>query len=155
MTNHKPIIIGTDHGIWRRVKMIPFQVKFEGKSADKQLPAKLESELSGILRWAVEGVQEWLVHGLDMPDSIKEATEAYRAEMDTLGLFIDESCVTGNLNYSVTVKQIYRDYKSWCDDSGLHALSKPNFGRQLTERGFEKYKGNGKWKWRGIGILAD
>lgn len=155
MTNHKPIIIGTDKGIWRRVKMIPFMQTFEGKKADKELPAKLESELSGILSWAVEGVQEWLIHGLDMPTSVKEATDAYREEMDTLGLFIEEACVTGSQNYSTTAKQIYKEYVSWCDDSGLHALSKPNFGRSLIERGFERYRSNGKYLWRGIGILSD
>lgn len=153
MTNHKPIIVGTDLGIWRRVKMIPFNQKFEGKKADKQLLTKLESELSGILAWAVGGVGEWAVHGLDMPDSVKEATEAYRQEMDTIGLFIEEMCVTGNREYRVTVKQAYREYADWCDDSGLHSLSKPNFGRSLIERGYEKYKSDGYFCWRGIGIL--
>jgi len=155
MTNHKPIIVGTDKGIWRRVKMIPFNQTFEGKTADKQLPDKLQAELSGILAWAVEGVQEWLTHGLEMPESIKLATEAYRQEMDTVGLFIDEVCVTENRNYTVTKSQLYKEYKAWCDDGGLHNLSKPNFRLNLIERGFQEGRGHGgKRIWKGIGILA-
>ena len=49
VTNHKPVIMGTDRGIWRRVRLIPFHAKFEGNSADKELTKKHMAELPGIL----------------------------------------------------------------------------------------------------------
>ena len=54
-TNHKPIIRGTDDGIWRRVVLIPFTVKIPQDRIDKDLPAKLRKELPQIANWAVEG----------------------------------------------------------------------------------------------------
>jgi len=54
-TNHKPRIGGTDHVIWRRIRLIPFQVTFPEGKQDKTLFAKLERELPGIFVWMVEG----------------------------------------------------------------------------------------------------
>ena len=65
VTNHKPKVRGTDHAIWRRLALIPFNVRFwdaaKGESgplelqADKGLKATLQAELGGILRWLVDG----------------------------------------------------------------------------------------------------
>jgi putative DNA primase/helicase len=49
-TNHKPIIRGTDYGIKRRIRLIPFTVKIPEREWDKSLSKKLEREASGILR---------------------------------------------------------------------------------------------------------
>ena len=51
-TNHKPIIRGTDKGIWRRIAMIPFNVTFT--NPDKKLIHKLRAESSAILGWMIE-----------------------------------------------------------------------------------------------------
>jgi P4 family phage/plasmid primase-like protien len=53
--NHKPSLRTVDEAIKRRLQLIPFNVKFEGKAVDKELPAKLEAEWPAILRWMVEG----------------------------------------------------------------------------------------------------
>jgi putative DNA primase/helicase len=45
-TNHKPVIKGTDYGIWRRIKLIPFTTKIEEKKQDKELEMKLRNEAS-------------------------------------------------------------------------------------------------------------
>src|SRR5262249_50335851 len=36
LTNPKPRVKGTDHGIWRRLRIVPFEVKF-WKATDKEL----------------------------------------------------------------------------------------------------------------------
>ncbi|PEO93949.1 DNA primase, partial [Bacillus toyonensis] len=54
-TNHKPIIRGTDDGIWRRMAIIPFTVQIPKEKVDKRLKHKLRRELKAILHWAVEG----------------------------------------------------------------------------------------------------
>lgn len=153
MTNHKPIITGTDRGIWRRVRMIPFNARFEGKDADKVLPQYLQAELSGILAWAVRGCQRWQQVGLDMPEAVQKATEDYRTEMDTLGMFLSEATVDG-AQYKVTVKSLYASYKEHTSESGLYTMSQPAFGRALIERGYEQARSNGVYWWKGIGLLA-
>ena len=53
--NHKPQVRGTDHGIWRRIKLIPFTVIIPDDQQDKELLNKLLAELPGILNWALAG----------------------------------------------------------------------------------------------------
>jgi len=47
--NHKPRITGGDHGIWRRVHLVPFEVTIPEAERDRNLPEKLEAELPGVL----------------------------------------------------------------------------------------------------------
>jgi putative DNA primase/helicase len=81
-TNHKPVIRGTDHAIWRRPKLVPFKVTIPQHEWDTTLPDKLKAEWPGILAWAVQGCLEWQTSGLGIPKEVEQATEEYRADMD-------------------------------------------------------------------------
>ena len=71
-TNHQPVIRETKTAIWRRVKLIPFNVTIPEEEQDKELPAKLREEYSGILAWAVRGCIDWQQNGLQTPDEVKQ-----------------------------------------------------------------------------------
>jgi putative DNA primase/helicase len=151
--NHKPVIRGTDEGIWRRVRLIPFTVQIPKSEQDKELLAKLREELPGILAWAVQGCQLWLEHGLGLPDEVRAAGDDYRAESDTLGAFIDEYCELGD-EYATPSKDLYDAYAQWAKEGGEFQLSQTAFGRRLEERGITSDKrGTGALRkvWR-IGI---
>jgi hypothetical protein len=138
--NHKPRIHGTDLGIWRRVRLIPFTVEIPDAERDPNLKAALLEELPGILTWAVAGCRLWqLEGGVGLPAEVRDATEAYRVESDTLGAFLDEYCEIGS-GYSVATAPLYEAYKEWAKDGELHPLTKIAFGRQLQERGFNGEK---------------
>jgi hypothetical protein len=62
--NHKPAIRGTDDGIWRRVRLIPFERQFGPGERDENLRSKLLAELTGILNWLVQGAMLWQKEGL-------------------------------------------------------------------------------------------
>ncbi|KWU07167.1 hypothetical protein AEL97_11795, partial [Lactobacillus crispatus] len=62
-TNHKPLIRGTDEGIWRRLILIPFEYQVPKDKIDRNLKYKLEAESMGILNWIVEGAIMWQVEG--------------------------------------------------------------------------------------------
>ncbi len=152
-TNHKPAIRGSDHGIWRRIRMIPFVVTIPDDRQDKALPEKLQAESSGILRWAVDGCLAWQRDGLGLPASVKTATNEYRSEMDAIEQFIEDRCVTGRV-YHATAADLYLEYQRWCVDNGEYTASKRKFGTRLAERGFKKGRGSGGIrKWDGIGLL--
>jgi len=87
-TNHKPVIRGTDHAIWRRIRLVPFSVTFPEKKQDKNLLAALKDEYPGILNWLIEGCLRWQTEGLGAPPAVREATEKYRTEMDVIGSFL-------------------------------------------------------------------
>jgi len=86
-TNHKPVVATTDHGTWRRQRLVPFTVQIPDEPQDKPLPEKLRAELPGILRWALEGCQGWQRDGLSGASTIRSATDAWRDESDPLGTF--------------------------------------------------------------------
>lgn len=150
--NHKPIIRGTDDGIWRRIKLIPFAVQIPDELVDRNLSIRLHAEASGILAWAVRGCFEWRNRGLDEPDAVRNATAEYRSEMDELGDFFEEACL---LNSEVQVKasDLYSAYAKRCKDLGSHPMSVRKFGLVMTEKGFEKVKTNGVVWRKGIGLL--
>ena len=91
-TNHKPEIKGTDNAIWRRVRLIPFNVTIPDAQQDRQLPLKLKDEWPGILRWAVEGCLKWQQEELGLPKAVEVANQEYRSEMDILAPFIEDCC---------------------------------------------------------------
>jgi putative DNA primase/helicase len=137
--NHKPVIKGTDEGIWRRMNLVPFTQEIKRK--DAHLLEKLAAELPGILAWAVRGCTLWQESGLQTPDKVTEATTAYRAEMDTLGGFLADCCETGK-RYDVPMTELFAVYTRWCELGNERPLTKGNFGTALTEKGFVAGNGN-------------
>lgn len=150
--NHKPVIRGTDHAIWRRIRLIPFTVTIPDEEQDKDLAQKLQGELPGILAWAVQGCLQWQREGLAAPAQVTEATKSYQAEMDTLGGFLEEKCVINKL-VEAKAKDLYRAYVDWCSESGEKPTSQRRFGTALTERGFQKEKTRSGIVYTGIGLL--
>jgi putative DNA primase/helicase len=162
-TNHQPVIRGTDDGIWDRIRLLPFNVRFylpweerppDAPAADLGLKATLRRELPGILNWAIAGCRAWQREGLGMPAAVQRANTAYRAEMDTLAPFLAECCVQ-HPSFSVSVGALYQTYVAWCERSGEKPLGKIKFGRQLAERGYRQERGTGgEHHWFGLGLPA-
>lgn len=156
-TNHKPRIRGTDPGIWRRIRLIPFNVQIPKDQVDPDLGEKLKTELPGILNWALEGCFAWQQSGLKPPAAVNSATDDYRNSQDLLGSFLSECCIVcpQKQSGSVSMGDLYREYKDWCQDSGEREMSKRNLSFRLSERGFSKRRGaKGVRVWDGI-MLGD
>jgi putative DNA primase/helicase len=155
ITNHKPVIRGTDYAIWRRIRLIPFAVTIPEDQRDPQLLEKLKQELPGILAWAVQGCRAWQQVRLKPPPQVMEATEAYRSEQDVLAHFLSSCCQVGS-GLQVATASLYDRYKGWCADNGEYQLSQKKLAGHLMERGFENYKnGQGSMVWRGIYTAPD
>ena len=150
-TNHKPVIRGTDAGIWDRLRLIPFTVRIPDDEVDPDLPAKLRAEASGIFNWLLSGLADWLGKGLRPPAAVLAATEGYRQEMDVLGAFLDEACVEGP-QLRATAKALYGAYARWCERTGETPENQRSFGMRLTERGFRRQKWGSGWTWYGVGL---
>jgi putative DNA primase/helicase len=154
-SNHKPEIIGTDLGIWRRPRLIPFEQKFEGDKADKSLEPRLIAEMPGILAWAIRKCIDWQSMGLRMPPAVEQATAAYRTEMDLIGRFLDEICLVDK-PHQTKAGDLYKAYKNWCEGNGIKAFNNVVFGQKLKERGFQSSGRTTKgFYWLGIGLEND
>ena len=132
-TNHKPIIRGTDTGIWRRVRMIPFTVHIPPDKVDRNLKDKLLGELEGIFAWAVKGVKLYNEQGLRMPAAVAAAVEEYRAEMDVISSFISSCCIV-EAGRQVKANDLYRVYSEWCSRNNEYCMSSTKFGTEIAKR---------------------
>jgi putative DNA primase/helicase len=158
VSNHKPVITGTDHGIWRRIKLIPFNVVIPDAEQDKKLPAKLAAELPGILNWAIAGCLDWQQNGMREPEIVQAATSEYSSEMDEVGQFIDQYCELGN--FIESARALFEAFQKAMPDS---SITQRSFGDRLREKGFlnrnpetgREYRTNkGKHAWKGLKLRS-
>jgi len=148
--NYRPEIRGADHGIWRRILLIPFSVRIPEAERDKELAAKLRDAAPAVLRWAVAGCLEWGSDGLRPPNAVVAATEAYREESDTVGRFLAECCKLEPTAVT-SAGSLYNAYRTY---TGTASLSATAFGKELTRRNFDSIK-SGTVRRIGIRLLPD
>ena len=154
--NHKPVVRGTDHAIWRRIKLVPFNVTIPEHEKDKKLPEKLHAERAGILAWAIRGCLDWQQNGLGESEEVSMATADYRREMDVLAAFMEECCVLSE-DVHAEATPLYNVFRKWCVTAGEPEKSQTRFGSMLRDRGFKdgKHSQTRRKLWRGIGLRTD
>jgi putative DNA primase/helicase len=130
--NHRPQISGNDHGIWRRIHLIPFNVTISEDRMDRSLEKKLLTELSGILNWAIEGCQKWQKSGLNPPEIVKNAVKAYRYSQDTVTWFKNEM-IEKKAGSNISKEELYQHFIRFCDNNDEKCISKIAFGKRLKE----------------------
>jgi putative DNA primase/helicase len=158
LTNHKPRVAGTDEGIWRRLRLVPFTTTFwdpadPGKNPDqlpshlqqdKQLSQKLAAEREGILAWLVRGCMDWQRDGLTLPAKVRAATTDYRQSEDLVAQWLEECCITGSHDFRCKAAVLFANYRAWCERAGEEEImNQKSFGDSLSERGFERQKSHG------------
>lgn len=151
--NHRPVVVGQDHGIWRRLRLVPFNVTIPPEQQDKGLGDKLKRELHGVLTWCLQGCMEWQAKGLAEPPIVLGATDGYREEQDVLAEFFEECCII-EPSLFVTAGRLYATYVEWCKATGHDCDNSTVFGRKLTERGYPARKVSGIKRREGIGLLV-
>lgn len=139
-TNHKPVIRGTDAGIWRRIKLIPFEVNIPKEKVDKNLKYKLREEFPQILAWCVEGCVKWHKKGMKEPESVKHSVNEYKKEMDLIANFIDDCVVIDyTSDEKIPANELYKIYSKWAKENKEFEMSSKKFfnelGLKLPEKG--------------------
>ena len=135
--NKKTTVRGTDHGIWRRILLIPFEVQIPEAEQDKTLKEQLiAGEAPGILAWAVRGGLKWQRDGLAPPETVLAATRDYRGEQDRLTGFLEECCEVGE-SFETPMAELFEAYDAWAArEKESHPASKRALGNMLRDRGF-------------------
>jgi putative DNA primase/helicase len=145
-TNHRPSVRGTDDGIWRRLRLIPFTQTFQGKHEDTDLPNRLKKEAPGILAWCVRGCLEWIRGGERTPECVKVATASYRTAEDDVGTFIEECCVLGE-GLRCKASDLYRSLVAWLEGRGeKKKITQRSFGDRLTAKNIKPLHSGGTWR---------
>ena len=163
--NHKPLVRGADHGIWRRLHLIPFNVKFfypgstddDGSEnyIDRDLESKLWKERAGIFNWLLEGLRLWQKEGLLPPKKIQVATELYKTENDSVARWLSENTDTAQ-DAEVEASEAYLNFKTFLQEQGEQARYIPNmtfWGHRMSEKGMTKKKNQkGRMVYTGIRV---
>ena len=162
-SNHKPTVQGRDEGIWRRLRLVPWQVTIPENKRDEHLAAKLQAEAPGILKWIVDGAVSYHRDGLNPPAAIRTATAAYRAEEDIVGRFVDEvleidtteTDLRINWCYSIDIKNELDD---WCAEQDIATPPRMNeIAATLREKGCKEggrkqVHGKRSTIWHGVSV---
>lgn len=142
--NDMPQVSGTDYGIWRRLKIVPWRVTIpEGERVPfGEMLRRFDAERSGILNWLIEGLMLWLANGLTpyLPAEVRSFTKDYREERDQVGVFV-ESCLNKVEGFKVQASDVYNAYEKWCKANGLKPYQQTAFGLRLNALGIRKEKG--------------
>jgi len=140
VTNHRPAIKEDSEGIWRRIRLVPFNARITSEERDPHLYEKLQDEWPGILAWAIKGFQEWQDEGLGLPMEIALATESYRDDFDLIGEFLEACCEPWNLEtQSTPVTEMRNAYLKWAEQTGSkYPLGPHTFNERLEARGYKR-----------------
>ncbi|TXC73951.1 hypothetical protein FSZ31_04315 [Sphingorhabdus soli] len=149
--NYRPDVPGTDEGIWRRLKLVPWDQHLPVGERDKDLPGKLKLERAGILNRLVEGLIDWMDHGLTEPDAVKAATAAYRDDSDPLARFL-RMCTEMDPDSRVQSSVLYGVFVAWAKAAGEYEWKNKGFSQAMQAKGFIKKASNGI-QWMGLKLV--
>ncbi len=147
--NHRPSIRDTDHGIWRRIREIPFNVTIKDKDQDKALAEKLRKEFPGILNWAIKGCLQWQKKGLRSPSEVRRATKSYQLSQDILHHYLKDRIRKKSGSYVIRTA-LHGDYVEWCKESGETAVKRAEFNEAMEKRGFTSKRRSAGEGWNDI-----
>ena len=143
-TNHLPKVGANDDGIWRRLKVIPFNAKIQGNSDIKNYADYLyENAGPAIMKWIIEGAEKVCKsdHKVDDPKCVKDAVAAYREDNDWLGHFIADCCEV-DASYEEKSGELYQQYRAYCIQNGEYTRSTTDFYTATDKAGFLRHKTN-------------
>jgi putative DNA primase/helicase len=151
LTNHRPVIGGTDAAIWRRLRLVPWNVQIPAAEQDGRLGERLKLEADAVLRYVVNGYADWHEHGLGDPAQVTKATAAWRGESDALGRFIEQRCVISGAA-QVRSAELFAAWCKWCQAENEEPGTQTSFSLTLARVGYAKRNRNIGVIWEGIGL---
>lgn len=156
-TNHLPRVGANDEGTWRRLIVIPFNAKIEGKADIKNYADYLAEKAGGAaLTWIIEGAKKVIECNfkLTVPQCVRDAIEHYRENNDWLSMFIEDCCEV-DPSYTQKSGELYQEYRAYCARTGEYTRSTTDFYTGLDTAGFEKRKSKTGIMVYGIRLKSD
>jgi putative DNA primase/helicase len=155
ITNHVPRVTGTKHSIWRRIRLVPFNVVIEEQAQKKDLRDRLVADNGpAILAWLVRGAMSWHELGIGESTAVKDATDEYREAEDLFGAFMAECTMQIELRNRTKVGDLYDRWKTWCGDRGEKPGRMQDFSAALKDSGIKVVPEHGQNYAHGLGIRA-
>ena len=141
-TNHLPRVGAIDQGTWRRLIVIPFNAKIEGKADIKNYSDFLFKMAGGaVLSWIIEGAKRVIAgdYKIVQPKVVQDAIQKYKENNDWLSHFLDDCCEI-DPSYEAKSGEIYNTYRSYCNQMGEYARSTTDFYTAIEAADFTRHK---------------
>lgn len=150
VANDRPRVRGTDTALWRRIRVIPFDVQITKAELNLDLPEKLRQEWPGILAWAVRGCIDWQKEGLEPPPAVRRAAKDWSKAADHLKRFVSSELEFDPLN-RIAAQPMYSQYSHWCGRNGEVPLDMKAFKQGLlTEHNISHKRTKQGSEWIGV-----
>ncbi len=156
-TNHLPRVSASDDGIWRRLIVIPFNAKIEGKSDIKNFADHLYHNAGdAILSWIIEGAKKVIDadYKFKLPECVQRAIDEYRVQNDWFNHFLEDKCEV-DPSYRESSNSLYQAYRNYCMDTNEYVRSTTDFYFALEKAGFTKLNLSGRKFIKGLRIKVD
>lgn len=141
-TNHLPRVGAIDQGTWRRLIVIPFNAKIEGKADIKNYSDFLFKMAGGaVLSWIIEGAKRVIANDYKIvqPKVVQDAIQKYKENNDWLSHFLEDCCEI-DPSYEAKSGEVYNTYRSYCNQMGEYARSTTDFYTAIEAADFTRRK---------------
>lgn len=143
--NHKPLVKGSDDGIWRRIAVVPFNVTI---SNEEQVPSDVllkdfQKELPSIFCWAINGFRKWKDWDKKLPDSITSEINDYKFDSDHVLNFLDENVIE-KTDAEIKHDDLYTFYLGWCKNNDYVPKYKRSITKYLKDRNWISRQAGGR-----------
>lgn len=141
-TNHLPRVGAIDQGTWRRLIVIPFNAKIEGKADIKNYSDFLFKTAGGaVLSWIIEGAKRVIAsdYKIVQPKVVQDAIQKYKENNDWLSHFLEDCCEI-DPSYEAKSGEVYNTYRSYCNQMGEYARSTTDFYTAIEAADFTRHK---------------
>lgn len=153
VTNHLPTVKGNDPAIWRRVRVVPFDIVVPEEKRDPELGAKLEASMEAVLAWVIQGYYDYREIGMSEPASVLAATDEYQKSSDAVRRFVEEECLTSPAA-TATTRILHGAWQRWAIAEGTEVLSEKMLVRELRRLGYDSKRTNRGMTWKGLTPLV-
>lgn len=135
--NHLPAVADHSVGFWRRWDIIPFGATVPEEERDPQLTKRvIETELSGVLLWALQGLLRLLARGgfePKLPASMTQALQEAKADTNSVMAWLEDVDLVVDGACNTTKADVFSSYRHWCADNALHTLGSTQFWKRMRE----------------------
>lgn len=137
LANHIPVVKDQSNGFWRRFDIVPFSVEIPASERDPLLADHIiKHELTGVLNWALEGLQRLLARGrfdATPPPAMKAATQAARTETNSVHAWVNDAAIERTTTTDTSKSEVYTAYAAWCRENGMAPVASPKFWKRLPD----------------------
>jgi putative DNA primase/helicase len=136
--NELPKEVENTNAFFRRFIILPFRVTIPPNKQDKELSKRIiESELSGVFNWVLNGLTR-LLKNKDFSQSniVQNEVLQYQKESDSVMMFLEDENYQKSIDKDIPLKTLFSDYKTYCNDSGFYNGSIRTFSSRLRKNGF-------------------